>query len=432
MRCKLLIHVYYRNNRFIENMKKAVFILFISAVLNFSTVYAQNRTKIEGIVVDENNISLPYVSLRIGAQATTISNSEGSFTLEFTDNQLRDSLIVSYIGYKRIKIPLSDLHTGLKIKLVPDITSLNEIVIRQLTAEAIITNAMNNVPENYDTRPFEMTGFYREVGRIDSNYLSFAEAALSILNQGYINKARKDLILIKKERSLKKIGDKEVNNPFHAAVKGVPYIVLANDIVKHPGAVFGKDYISQYKYEIAGSTSVNGEEAYVIKFDQKDGVKKPLYKGSAVIIKSSYAIASIDFTLSPKGKSYAESDIPFFQRPIIKLLGYSFQKINEELSEKYVRINDKWYPYFYKIETTHHVKAKKQHIDGELHISAELFVSKINEQPENSYSKELIMPDNYVFKKVAENHNDSYWEGVDFIKPTSSLKAVAEKMSGNK
>ena len=412
-------------------MKKAALILFVNIIINFNTVYGQHTAKIEGVVVDENNITLPYVSIKIGTQTSTMTNSEGSFSVKIDDAQLKDSLSISYIGYKNLKIPVLKLQTGLRVKLERDIVNLKEIIIRPVTAESIIKNALNNIPQNYATQPFEMTGFYREVGRVDLNYLSFAEASLNILNQGYTDKDRKDLVVINKERSLKKVGEIEVNNPFHAAVKGVPYIVLENDIVKHPGAIFGNDYRSKYNYQITGSTVVNGEEAYVIEFDQKDGIKKALYKGTVVIVMSSYAIVSIDFALSPKGKAYAQSDVPLLQRPIMNLLGYSIQKVNEELSEKYMKIKDKWYPYFYKIETTHQVKAEKQRIDGKLYISAELFISKISEQPKNKYTKDKIMPNNYVFNKLTDTYNDDYWEGFNFIKPTSSLKVIAEKLHSN-
>ena len=412
-------------------MKRAALILFVNIIINFSTVYSQSTSMIEGVVVDENNTTLPYVSIKIGTQTSTMTNSEGIFSVKISDAQLKDSLSISYIGYKTLKVPVLNLHTGLRVKLVRDIFNLKEIIIKSVTAESIIANAMNNIPQNYAIRPFEMTGFYREVGRVDSNYLSFAEASLNILNLGYADKDEKDLVVINKERSLKKVGDIEVNNPFHAAVKGVPYIVLENDIVKHPGAIFGDDYLSKYNYQFVSSVMVNGEEAYVIKFDQKDGIKKALYKGTVVILMSSYAIVSVDFVLSPKGKAYAQSDVPFLQRPILSLLGYSIEKVNEELSVKYMKINDKWYPYFYKIETTNRVKAKKQHIDGNLYISAELFISKINEQPENNYGKDKIMPDNYVFNKFTDNYSDDYWEGFNFIKPTSSLKVIAEKLHSN-
>lgn len=409
-------------------MKRSVIILFLNLIINCSTAYSQSTSVIEGTVVDENNTTLPYVTIKIGVQTCSMTNSEGIFSVKISDTQLKDSLSISYIGYKTHKISVLDLQTGLRVKLVRDIVNLKEIIVRPVTAESIIANALQNIPQNYAIRPFEMTGFYREIGRVDSNYLSFAEASLNILNQGYLDKEKKDLVIINKERSLKKVGDIEVNNPFHTAVKGVPYVVLENDILKHPGAIFSNDYLSKYNYQIGSPVIVNGEEAYVIKFDQKDGIKKALYRGTVVILMSSYAIVSLDFVLSPKGRAYAQSDVPFLQRPILSLLGYNLQKANEELSLKYMKINDKWYPYFYKIETTHRVKAKKQHIDGNLYISAELFISRINEQPKNNYGKDKIMPDNYVFNKLTDNYSDNYWEGFNFIKPTSSLKDIAEKL----
>lgn len=416
----------------LEYMKRAVLILFLNFIIHFNTAYGQNAAMIEGIVIDENNATLPYVNIKIGTTTNTMTNSEGGFSLKISDAQFKDSLSISYIGYKILKIPVLDLQTGLRIKLIRDIVNLEEIIIRPVSAESIIANAMKSIKQNYANQPFEMKGFYREIGRIDGNYLSFAEASLNILNQGYVDQDKKDLVVINKERSLKKVGDIEVNNPFHAAVKGVPYTVLENDIVKHPGAVLGDDYRSKYTYHISSSTIVNGEDAYVIEFDQKDGIKKALYKGTVVVVMSSYAIASIDFELSPKGKEYAQSDVPFLQRPMMKVLGYSIQKVNEQLSGKYMKIKNKWYPYFYKIETTHRVKAKNQHIDGYLHVSAELFIPQISEQPKNNYNKDKVMPDNYVFNKLTDTYTDDYWEGFDFIKPTSSLKVIAEKLHSNK
>ncbi len=346
-----------------ENWKSAALVLVATSILNFTTVYGQHISNIDGVVVNENNETLPYVSIKIGTTASTMTNSEGAFSVSSSDARLTDSLSFSNIGYENLKLPLLNLQTGLKVTLLRDVVNLKEIVITQITAESIVENAMHNVTQNYPAQPFEMIGFYREFGRVDSTYLSFAEAALNVLNQGYTDRDKKDLVVIQKERSLKRVGDSEVNNPFHASVRGVPYVVLENDIVKHPGAIFGDDYRSKYTYQITSSATVNGEDTYVIDFDQKDGIKKALYKGTVVITKSSYAIVSIDFALSPKGKAYAQSDVPLLQRPIMSLLGYSIQKLNEELSEKYMKLNDKWVPYFYKIQTTNRVKARKQKID---------------------------------------------------------------------
>ncbi|QNK64435.1 hypothetical protein H7F33_08145 [Pedobacter sp. PAMC26386] len=195
--------------------------------------------------------------------------------------------------------------------------------------------------------------------------------------------------------------------------------------------MLGKDYFKKYKFEVAGSTNVFGEEAWLIKFDQQKGLKEALYKGTMVIVKSSFAIVSIDFALSPEGIEYAKADLSFLAKPILSLLGYSIRKLTEEFSERYVKIDHKWYSYFYKISTVHHFKAKYKHLEGNLYVNAELFIPKINKHSEGSYEKKLVMPDGYVFKNYVTVYKDGFWGDYNFIKPTNSLKEIAERMNTN-
>lgn len=409
-------------------MNKIILILAIIS-LSVKIIYAQNLHEAGGVVVGEHQATLPYVSLKVGNQIATMTNADGEFLLKYADAIRKDSLTISYIGYKTLKLSISGVHKDMKIQLTPSVVSLKEIVIRPVSAESIIRQAIKNIPENYDTRPFEMKGFYRETGKVDTSYISFAEASLNILSEGYKENSGKDKIVINKERNLKKLGEKEVNNPLNMTINGAPYTIIANDMAKNPVHILGRDYFKKYKFEIAGSVAIDGEEAYVIKFDQQDDLKEALYKGKMVILKSSYAIVSSDFALSPKGIAYAKADISFIARPVYSLMGYSFRKLNEEFSERYVKINDKWYPYFYKIASVHHLKAKYKHLEGTLSVNAELFISKVNIPPQGNYEK--IMSRGYVFKNYVTTYKDDYWGDYNFIKPTNSLKELAEKLQAN-
>lgn len=409
-------------------MNKVILILAIVS-LSVKTIYAQKLKEAGGIVVDEHQTTLPYVSLKIGKQIATMTNADGEFLVKYPDAIHNDSLTISSIGYKNLKFSLSELHKDMKIRLTPSVVNLKEIIIRPVSAESIIRQAIKNIPENYDTRPFEMKGFYRETGKVDTSYLSFAEASLNILSEGYKENSGKDKIVINKERNLKKLGEKEVNNPLNMTIDGTPYAIIANDMAKNPVRILGRDYLKKYKFKIAGSVTINGEEAYLITFDQRDDLEEALYKGKMVILKSSYAIVSTDFALSPKGIAYAKADISFIARPVYSLLGYSFRKLNEEFSERYVKINDKWYPYFYKISAVHHLKAKYKHLEGTLSVNAELFISKVNIPPQGNYEK--IMSRGYVFKNYVTTYKDDYWGDYNFIKPTNSLKELAEKLQAN-
>lgn len=388
---------------------------------------AWQSNKIDGIIKDEHGIGLGNVTLRFGTAIASMSNREGSFSIN-VPLASADSLLISCVGYKTISISINSLKEGIIISMQPQVNQLEEVNISAITALDIVRKALGRISENYAVAPFEAIGFYRETAKLDSTYLSFAEAGMSILNLGYAQRKSQDKILVLQERNLQQVGEKAVNNPFGSALKGVPYIVLSNDIVKHPGAIFGSGFLKKYTYEITGETMIEGEEAYMISFDQKKEIREALYKGTVIITKDSYAFAAIDFSLSERGSAYAVPDIPLLQRPLLSLLGYHFQKRNEELSLRYYKIDKQWYPYFYSISTSHHVRARKQNIAGELAILAELFISKINKSPIRTYES-AVMPTDYSFRKFVSQYTDDYWKNFDYIKPEQSLKQLVEQQS---
>ncbi|WP_157262297.1 carboxypeptidase-like regulatory domain-containing protein [Pedobacter sp. PACM 27299] len=407
-------------------IKTGMFLLFL--IFSGPLLSAQTSGKITGIVQDEDGKGFPDVSLRLGRESATMSNGEGGFSLRIPAGK-EDTLKVAYIGYKTLLIPFFMLREGMVIPMKPSINQLEEVRISILNGEQIVRNAIQHIPDNYPLSPFEANGFYREVGKLDSSYLSFAEAGLLVFNQGYGHRKLKDQLSILKERNLKKVGVNAVKNPFGTALKGVPYVVLNNDLLKHPGAILGKDFIKKYDYTIAGSTIVEEEEAYLINFDQKKAVNEALYQGTMVIIKGSFAIASVDFRLSEKGKVYAKPDIPLLQRPILSLLGYHFEKKEEQLSLRYYKINEKWYPYYYHIATSHRVRARKQKINAELSVSAELFISKVNGANRSATNALKVMPADYSFQHLVDDYQDDYWKTFDNIKPEQSLKRLIDQQA---
>lgn len=407
-------------------IKTGMFLLFL--VFSGLLLPAQTIGKITGTVHDEDGKGFPDVSLRLGRESATMSNSEGSFSLRIPAGK-EDTLKLAFIGYQTLLIPFSMLREGMVIPMKPAVNQLQEVRISALNGSQIVRNAIHHIPDNYPLFPFEAMGFYREVGKLDSNYLSFAEAGLLVFNQGYGQHKLKDQLSILKERNLKRVGVNAVNNPFGTALKGVPYVVLNNDLLKHPGAILGKDFIKKYDYKVAGTTNVEEEEAYLINFDQKMEVNEALYQGTMVIIKSSFAIASVDFRLSEKGRAYARPDIPLLQRPILSLLGYHFEKKDERLSLRYYKINKKWYPYYYHIAASHKVKARKQKINAELSISAELFIAKLNGSGRLASTGLKVMPADYSFQHLVEDYQDDYWKTFDDIKPEQSLKKLIDQQA---
>ena len=107
-------------------------LLFLTLLLGGATLQAQNtKFRVHGKIHDaETKEALPYISVRI--QNTTngcSSDNNGSFS--FMAPALKDTLVVSCIGYKEKRIPLNAATKfPLKIALSPDVNILSEVVIK--------------------------------------------------------------------------------------------------------------------------------------------------------------------------------------------------------------------------------------------------------------------------------------------------------------
>lgn len=91
------------------------------------------KTSITGTIVDkETGEPLPYVNIGIlNRERGTVSNQDGRFNLEFTEENEGDTIRISSIGYRAQDIRIQDLNNSeqISIRLEEQPGELNEIVI---------------------------------------------------------------------------------------------------------------------------------------------------------------------------------------------------------------------------------------------------------------------------------------------------------------
>jgi len=111
--------------KFVFIMKKGL----LSFLLCFSFIAAFAQTKVSGYVFDENNDPIPFANVLFkGSTEGTITNEDGKFYLE--SNETRETLIVSFIGFELLEIPLTKkVNYDLKFVLKEEAASLKEVVI---------------------------------------------------------------------------------------------------------------------------------------------------------------------------------------------------------------------------------------------------------------------------------------------------------------
>lgn len=163
-------------------MKSKIILLFLLFV---SVVFPQQR-EISGIVIDSESL-IPLQNANVflaSSKLGTTTDQQGKFSL--TSSYDSDTLIISYLGYKQVKIPVSQIKLNQKFSLdriiLPSQTILVEASIGKkgitpLTFEKIKRDeiqkdyVVQDIPQYLSQLP--STTFYSENGNgIGYNYLS--------------------------------------------------------------------------------------------------------------------------------------------------------------------------------------------------------------------------------------------------------------------
>jgi hypothetical protein len=110
-------------------MRKKINIILILIITNIN-LYGQKQ--ISGIVFDsKKSNALDYVNIGIFSKNKgTVSSEFGKFILNITDNELKDSLTFSMIGYKTKKVPINFFNLNDTLYLEEEVINLEEIVLR--------------------------------------------------------------------------------------------------------------------------------------------------------------------------------------------------------------------------------------------------------------------------------------------------------------
>lgn len=109
--------------------------MLLLIVVNISTmsVFSQTTVQLKGLIVDEEtNLPLVYASIGIlNRPVGTISDTLGNYFFEISNENLYDTLQVSYAGYETKMLLLSEFlqQSDKTIKLTKRIISLQEVVL---------------------------------------------------------------------------------------------------------------------------------------------------------------------------------------------------------------------------------------------------------------------------------------------------------------
>ncbi|GEM_PF-1827954 len=171
-------------------MKTFLFIVII--FLGHWQAYSQSHISISGRVTNANSgEKIPFATVSLKNHPVgTITNMDGEFNIYIPKDYTKDTLIVSHLGFGSFKLPVNiaagedplDVSLDEKAILLASI----EVNEEELTATEIIRKALDKLKDNFNSKPFIMKGFFRDVREQNDKTVYLAEASVDIQDPGFL------------------------------------------------------------------------------------------------------------------------------------------------------------------------------------------------------------------------------------------------------
>ena len=149
-----------------------------------NNLYSQGRIVIEGSIVDEYDMEVPYAGVGIIKKNIGVTSTEdGTFSFFVTNNELDDILEISSIGFETFKVKIKDfIYGNKKIILKEKVSALEGVVVS--APINIIKLAFKQIKENFINSTHQLDILYRRWDVEENICRYFIEHYLTVLEKG--------------------------------------------------------------------------------------------------------------------------------------------------------------------------------------------------------------------------------------------------------
>jgi hypothetical protein len=373
---------------------------------------------ISGRVIDKKSKEpLPFASLRIAEKSLgTVANERGEFTFHIPEEYHNEIIIVTMLGYSTYESPvwsLSTPKTSATIMLNASPLVLSEVTVRDsLTGRDILELTFNRLTENYESKPYLLHCFYRDIKKVGGTYISLFEAAVKIFDDSFqeprnkfkvyesveLIEARRSLGYDHKFKSYFKQGnlleDLLIQNP-------VRYYLLKNENKKETQIIRKPD--SYYQ----------SAETFVVEQKTVD------YTVLLFINKKTFAIVKVMWSEPASDKIVGR------ENNLIGLAGgttkvFDFVTIQQKMFLNYVTINSKirWH------------NAQTKELKFETDLLQQLLVNEVNINTRERIIPEQRMKNSPLYLQQFK-YNKTFWENYNFIMDSPENKKILDDLSSD-
>lgn len=387
--------------------------------LRDSTTFIQFK----GRVTDsqqKKELSFATIAL-IGTNISTVTNSEGEFSIKVPNNKQDGQLMLSYIGYKNKVISLKELKPeNNTITLDPYNIALGEVIVSTNDAELLFKQVLQRREQNYSEDQNLMTGFYRETIKKRKTYLSLSESVVEIEKQPYMSNADDFIQLFKGRKNT----DYTKLDTLTFKLQGGPYTTIFLDIMKYPDIIFTDNPLANYTFSLENNTQIDNKKVYVLSFKQRPQIIEPLYFGKLYIDTESLAVISATFNLNVENRK-AVSNMVTQKKPV----GAEVYPTIASYQINYRESNGKWLFGYSRGDIIFRVNWDRKLFNTTYESTIELAVTDWKKGFNDSKkSTEKLRQNVIMIDKVSNFADPEFWGEYNIIEPEKSIETAIKKI----
>lgn len=359
-----------------------------------------------------------------GTSLGNITNQNGEFRLHLPDSLRNSTLTFSHLGYVGQSIEATALEgRNTILSLVAKVISLQEVLIRLVEPKKLLREMMEHRSRNYSSDPVYLTTFYREGVQLKNKFQSLTEAVFKVYKTSPLEPEASDQVKLLK---MSRINNREKTDSLIAKFRSGVEACLQLDIVKNI-----PDFLSLgpdgelYTYTSGDIVSVDNRTANVVYFEQKPGIKGPLFRGALYIDSENSALLQARFEIEPKYVKAATQLFVLRQAQKVKL---TTQKVTYTVTYK------PWNGTYY----VHHIrgdlyfKMKRKRIlfsNPTVHTWFEMVTCRIDDKQVTRFPRSERLPTHTVLAETDFKYDESFWEDFNVIPLEEELSKIIEKVT---
>ena len=319
------------------------FLFLLSFISSNALAQSDNSVLIfKGRITNKiNSEPVSYATIcLVNSSYNTLTNENGQFIFKIPSSIKQRQLQITHIGYRPFTILASE-DSLYSIQLEEQPFELKEVVVKKINPVELLKNAIAKIPDNYSNQPYRMGGFYRMTGRKEKRIIDLSEAVFNIYYESYQKKnSQFNLVKSRVDKDLTAFNGADNVRGGSGSLRGSNRALDILSDVKESELLSEKG-MAVHDFVFKGVVNYNARLAYEIDFDQKDGIKKSLFKGKILMDVDDLAFLEFDIHLSPKGIAYY--DWGFFMKMMLNMAHVKANILADDNVITYQKYGGKYY-----------------------------------------------------------------------------------------